>query len=264
MFAVVACAKQPMSKPASIAPLPPTVASSQPAPVARYTYEIIRTFPHDRAAFTQGLVFRNGGFVESTGLNGRSTLREVDLETGRVSKQVAVPAEFFAEGLAVLGAQAFQLTWRSGQGFVYDVDTFRLERKFTYTGEGWGLTTDGRVLIMSDGTNRLRFFDPATLRETRSVAIFAEGKPVDQLNELEWINGEIFANVWQTDTIVRIDPATGQVRGTIDFSGLLDAADRRPDTDVLNGIAYDAASDRLFITGKLWPKVFEVRVIPRR
>jgi glutaminyl-peptide cyclotransferase len=236
-----------------------TTGSEAGVPIA-YTYEVIVTWPHDRAAFTQGLVFRDGALLESTGLNEHSSLREVELKTGRVLKQISVPNEFFAEGLAVLNGHAFQLTWRNGRAFVYDVDTFRKEREFTYEGEGWGLTTDGHSLILSDGTNRIRFIDPETFRVVRTIEVSAAGKPVDQLNELEWINGEIFANVWQTDRVVRIDPTSGQVRGVIDFSGLLPAGERVVGTDVLNGIAYDPATDRLFVTGKKWPKIFEVRL----
>ena len=236
-----------------------------PLPVAAsgvipYTYEVIATWPHDPKAFTEGLLVRNGELFESTGLYGQSSLREVEISTGRIVKQVSVPAQFFGEGLTIIGDHAYQLTWRSGKGFVYDADTFRLEREFTFESEGWGLTTDGHWLIQSDGTNRIRFLDPATFRVVRTLDVVAEGKPVSRLNELEWINGEIFANVWLTDKVMRIDPATGQVRGVIDFSGLLAPQDHGPETDVLNGIAYDAANDRLFITGKRWPKIFEVRL----
>lgn len=254
LLAAAACGKSAAEKPPSV---PPTPAS--PA-VTHYGYEVIATWPHDPRAFTQGLVFRNGELVESTGLYGQSTLREVEVKTGRVLKQVPVPSQYFAEGLAVIGDQAYQLTWRNGKGFVYDADTFRLEREFAYEGEGWGLATDGRWLILSDGTNRIRFLDPATFRVVRTIEVMENGRPVNRLNELEWVNGEIFSNVWQTDEIVRIDPATGQVRGVIDFSGLLAPLDRGPESDVLNGIAYDAASDRLFITGKRWPKIYEVRL----
>jgi glutaminyl-peptide cyclotransferase len=240
----------------------PTTPGARP-PVIKYDYEIVRTWPHDRGAFTQGLVFRHGRLLESTGLNGRSTLREVELETGRVLKQVTVPPAYFAEGLAVLGSRAFQLTWQNQKGFIYDVDTFQLQREFAYTGEGWGLATDGHSLILSDGTHRIRFLDPATLAVTRTIEVKLDGKPVEHLNELEYIAGEIFANVWQTADVVRIDPATGEVRGVIDFSGLLPAAERAPETDVLNGIAYDAKADRLFVTGKLWPRLFEVRLKAR-
>ena len=257
MLALAACAK-PAANTAPSVPVSP--AAQLTAAVVRYSYEVVATWPHDRRAFTQGLVFRHGNLLESTGLNGQSTLREADMKTGAILKQVEVPAQFFAEGLAVLGDRAYQLTWQNHKGFVYDVDTFRLEREFAYEGEGWGLTTDGRVLILSDGTSQIRFLDPATFQVQRTIKVVADGKPISRLNELEWINGEIFANVWQTDEVVRIDPATGVVRGTIDFSGLLAPQDRGPETDVLNGIAYDAESDRLFITGKRWPKIFEVRL----
>jgi glutamine cyclotransferase len=258
VLALAACSKPATAKAPSVPPIP--AEASAAAPVARYGYEVLATWPHDPAAFTQGLVFRQGNFVESTGLNGESTLRETDVKTGRILKQVSVARQFFAEGLAVLGDRAYQLTWQGEKGFVYDVDTFRLEREFAYAGEGWGLTTDGRALILSDGTSRIRFIDPATFQVIRMIDVTASGKPVVRLNELEWINGEIFANVWQTDEVVRIDPANGAVRGVIDFSGLLSPQDRGPRTDVLNGIAYDAATDRLFITGKCWPKIFEVRL----
>ena len=228
--------------------------------ITRYGYEVVRAWPHDRQAFTQGLLFRDGRLLESTGLNGRSSLREVEVATGRIVKQVAVPREYFAEGLAVIGAKAFQVTWQNGKGFIYDADTFQAQGEFAYTGEGWGLTSDGRALILSDGTNKIRFLDPATFAVTRTIEVTAQGKPLDQLNELEYIRGEIFANVWQTEHVVRIDPATGRVRGLIDFAGLLPPQERTPETNVLNGIAYDAAGDRLFVTGKLWPKIFEVRL----
>jgi glutaminyl-peptide cyclotransferase len=228
--------------------------------VVRYSYEVIKTWPHDRAAFTQGLVIRDGSFIESTGLNGQSSLREVDVATGRVLKQVVLAPVYFAEGVAVMGAQAFQITWQNRKGFVYDVDTFQLQKEFTYEGEGWGLATDGTLLILSDGTSRIRFLDPTSFEVKRSIEVTREGRPLSLLNELEFIRGEIFANVWQTEEVVRIDPATGRIRGVISFVGLLPAQDRRPDTDVLNGIAYDEKSDRLFVTGKRWPRVFEVRL----
>jgi glutaminyl-peptide cyclotransferase len=234
-------------------------ASTQTNPPV-YTYRVVNTWPHDRAAFTQGLVFLNGVLLESTGLNGRSSLRRVELETGRAIQQVAVPPEYFAEGLATLHGKLYQLTWRARKGFVYDLETLRLEKEFSYDGEGWGLATDGESLILSDGTDRIRFLDPATFKVKRSISVSFRGQPVDRLNELEYVKGEIFANVWQTDFIVRIDPATGALRGVIDLSGLLPVEDRDATTDVLNGIAYDAAGDRLFLTGKLWPKLFEVRL----
>src|ERR1019366_3251122 len=256
IFLLVACGELVADKTPSVPPMP---TQTSPA-IIKYTYEVIATWPHDHLAFTQGLVFRNGSLLESTGLYGRSSLREVDLKTGRILKQISVPAQFFAEGLAVIGDRAYQLTWQNGKGFVYDADTFRLEKEFTFEGEGWGLATDGRSLIQSDGTNRIRFLDPATFQVIRIIDVIADGHPVNRLNELEWINGEIFSNVWQTDKVLRIDPTTGHVRGVIDFSGLLAPQDRGPETDVLNGIAYDAANDRLFITGKCWSKIFEVRL----
>jgi glutaminyl-peptide cyclotransferase len=258
VLALVACDKHAVGRSPSIPPLPPSSTGS--APVVAYSYEVVHAWPHDRGAFTQGLVVRNGNFIESTGLNGESSLREVEITTGRILKQVTVPREYFAEGCVVFGGKIYQLTWQNHKGFIYDADTFGPLGEFRYDGEGWGLTTDGQSLILSDGTNRIRFLDPATFQVTRTIAVLADGKPVERLNELEFIRGEIFANVWQTDQIVRIDATTGMVRGTIDFTGLLAAQDRAPDTDVLNGIAYDAAADRLFITGKRWPKVFEVRL----
>jgi len=229
--------------------------------VWRYSYAVVNTFPHDGKAYTQGLVFLDGNLLESTGLNGQSTLREVELASGRVRRQVTVPDAYFAEGLAVLGGKAYQLTWQAHKGFVYDEATFHLENEFTYAGEGWGLATDGHSLILSDGTPQIRFLDPVTFNVERAIQVTVRGRPLSQLNELEYIQGEIFANVWQTDYVVRINPDTGVVTGVIDLAGLLPAADRNPSPDaVLNGIAYDAASDRLFVTGKFWPKLFEVRL----
>jgi glutamine cyclotransferase len=229
-----------------------------------YTYDVVNVRPHDRGAFTQGLVYLDGALLESTGLNGESSLRKVDLETGNVLKYADVPAEYFAEGLALFDGKLFQLTWQSHKCFVYDLESFQKQKEFTYDGEGWGLTTDGRWLIMSDGTDQIRFLDPTTFEEKKRITVLAHGQPVNRLNELEYIKGEIYANVWTTDFVVRIDPATGRVVGVIDFTGLLAPADRDQNTDVLNGIAYDAAGDRLFITGKRWPKLFEVRLKARQ
>ncbi|HZQ48103.1 MAG TPA: glutaminyl-peptide cyclotransferase [Verrucomicrobiae bacterium] len=236
-------------------------AASAPTPI--YSYEVINTFPHDRGAFTQGLVYLDGILLESTGLNGQSSLRKVELKTGKVLKQVDVPAEYFAEGLALLNGKLFQLTWQNQKAFVYDLETFKLEKEFAYTGEGWGLTTDGQSLIMSDGTPQIRFLDPLSFQVRRTVNVQDHGHPIGNLNELEYIKGEIFANVWTTLYVVRIDPATGAVLGAIDFHGLLAPEDRRANTDVLNGIAYDPDGDRLFVTGKCWPKLFEVRLKPK-
>ena len=245
--------------PAALAP-----AVAQPAhPAAEvpvYTYEVVNVLPHDPGAFTQGLVYLDGVLYESTGLNGQSSLRRVDLKTGQVLQRIDVAPEYFAEGLAVLGDRLVQLTWQNHQGFVYDRATFRREKEFAYDGEGWGLTTDGQSLILSDGTDRLRFLDPVTFEVKRTVDVVLVDHPVERLNELEYVKGEIFANVWGENYIVRIDPATGRVTGLVDFGGLLPEQDRKADTDVLNGIAYDAAGDRLFVTGKRWPKLFEVRL----
>jgi glutamine cyclotransferase len=228
-----------------------------------YGYEVVNAWPHDTDAFTQGLVFHEGVLLESSGLYGRSTLREVELRTGVVLRQVEVPAEYFAEGLAVLRGRLFQLTWESQKGFCYDLAGLRLEREFAYQGDSWGLTTDGRWMILSDGSDQLRFLDPDSFEVARRLRVRFQGWPLDRLNELEYIRGEIYANVWGTDFVVRIDPADGEVVGVIDFTGLLEAADRGINTDVLNGIAYDAAGDRLFVTGKRWPRLFEVRLKPK-
>ena len=228
-----------------------------------YTYKVVNTWPHDRAAFTQGLVYVNGLLFESTGLYGRSSLRRVELKTGRVLQQVTVPPDYFAEGLAVLHGKLYQLSWQNQKGFVYDLETFQLEREFSYPGEGWGLATDGQALVLSDGSDQIRFLDPATFAVTRSIHVSDHGRPVIRLNELEYVKGEIFANVWQTDFIARINPTNGAVVGWIDLGELLSPADRDATTDVLNGIAWDAAGDRLFVTGKFWPKLFEVRLEPR-
>jgi glutamine cyclotransferase len=227
----------------------------------RFTYTVINTWPHATAAFTQGLVFYEGHLLESTGLKGESTLRSVDLTTGRVEKTVSLPSEYFAEGLAVIGNRAYQLTWQNHQGFIYDTHSFRREGEFAYEGEGWGLTSDGKWLILSDGTDQLRFLDPTTFQVIRIVHVTAAGVSITRINELEWVKGEIFANVWLTNAIIRIDPENGNVRGIIDFSRLLPTELRQSGTDVLNGIAYDSDHDRLFITGKRWPALFEVRLI---
>jgi glutamine cyclotransferase len=229
------------------------------APVS--TYVVVRSYPHDPQAFTQGLVFIDGVLYEGTGLNGRSGIRKTKLENGEVLQVQKLEEQYFGEGIAVVGDQIVQLTWQSGVGFVYDRATFNRQRSFTYAGEGWGLTYDGTRLIMSDGTDALRFLDPKTLKETGRLKVHEGGRPVDDLNELEMVKGEIFANVWGTDRIVRISPKTGEVTGWIELRGLLDPKESAG-VDVLNGIAYDAAKDRLFVTGKLWPKLFEIRIRP--
>jgi glutamine cyclotransferase len=225
-------------------------------------YRVVHTYPHDPQAYTQGLLYEDGYLYESTGLNGRSSLRMVDLETGRVLQKADVPSQCFAEGLAAWGSTLIQLTWQSHIAFVYDRFSFRLLHTFTYDGEGWGLTQDGRNLILSDGTASLRFFDPATFREVRHIVVKDHGSQVTELNELEFVHGEIYANVWHTDRIARISPANGRVLGWIDLSGLLSADQRSDPEAVLNGIAWDSVHDRLFVTGKLWPKLFEIKIVP--
>jgi glutaminyl-peptide cyclotransferase len=229
-------------------------------PPAVIEYEVVNTYPHDRAAFTQGLIIRDGFLYESTGLNGRSSLRKVVLETGEVVQRETVSSEHFAEGLTDWGDRLIQITWQSQLGLVYDLKTLKPQSTFKYSGEGWGITHDSRRLIMSDGSSTLRFLDPKTFTETSRIEVTYEGKPLRNLNELEFVKGEIFANVWQSNSIVVIDPASGRVTSRIDLPGLLSPADRTPAVDVLNGIAYDAKHDRLFVTGKLWPKLFEIRL----
>lgn len=228
------------------------------------TYRVIHSYPHDRNAFTQGLVFADGHLYESTGRNGSSSLRMVDLETGRVLQELPVPSQYFAEGLAVWDSTLVQLTWQAHVAFVYDRFSFRLLRTLKYPGEGWGLTTVGSTLVLSDGTAQLRFLDPKTLHELRRVTVTDHGQPVTQLNELEYVKGEIYANVWHSDRIARISPRSGNVLGWIDLTGILPDAERSDPEAVLNGIAYDPAHDRLFVTGKLWPRLFEIKVMPAR
>jgi len=225
------------------------------------TYRVVRSYPHDRQAFTQGLIYLDGHLYESTGLEGRSSLRMVDLETGRILAFKDVPAQYFAEGLTNWGSTLIQLTWQNHLALVYDRATFKFLRSFHYDGEGWGLTQDGHSLILSDGSANLRFFDPATFKETRRITVRDGNTLVTQLNELEYIHGQIYANIWHSDRIARISPTTGKVLGWIDLSGLLPASEKSTAEAVLNGIAYDAAHDRLFVTGKLWPRIFEIKVM---
>lgn len=260
---LVGCGEKPASaaSPSSVAPPAPVSApAAANAPVPEYTYQVVTVFPHDPGAFTQGLVYLQGVLFETTGLNGRSSLRKVDLQTGRVLQKSDLPLQYFGEGMTIIGDRIFQITWQNQKGFVYNLSTFAVEKEFAYTGEGWGLATDGHALILSDGSNVIRFLDPSTFKVLRTISVFAHGQPLRMLNELEFIKGEIYANVWQTNTVIRIDPATGNLLGIIDFSGLLLPEDYGVHPDVLNGIAYDAARDRLFVTGKLWPKLFEVQL----
>ena len=227
-----------------------------------YGYSVVRSYPHDRQAFTQGLVYLDGVLYEGTGLHGRSGIRKVKLETGEVLQMRPLESQYFGEGIAVWKDSLIQLTWKSGIGFVYDRTTFAPRRTFTYSGEGWGLTRNGTRLIMSDGSDTLRWLDPQSLRETGKLVVRDGKTPVPRLNELEFVKGEIYANVWETERIARISPSTGLVTGWIDLAGLLDHREAAG-VDVLNGIAYDAAKDRLFVTGKLWPKVFEIQLVRR-
>jgi len=256
-LAACAGAASPASA-ASSAPAP----SGKGAPIPVYGFQVVHAYPHDPGAFTEGLFYKDGFLYESTGLNGQSTVRKVKLETGEIVQRSELPPQLFGEGISDWGDRIVGLTWQTQVGFVLDMKTFELQRQFSYPGEGWGLTHDERQLVMSDGTPALRFLDPQTLRETHRVRVTAAGEPVQQVNELEWVEGEVYANIWQSDRIARIDPKTGQVVGWIDLTGLLSVKDRLSgNPDVLNGIAYDAAGKRLFVTGKLWPRLFEIRLV---
>jgi glutamine cyclotransferase len=233
-------------------------ADSHMTPV--YGYQIVNTFPHDPSAFTQGLEYRGGFLYEGTGLHGQSKLQKEELSTGRVLTQVALPKQFFGEGITVENGRIIQLTWQSHEGFLYDQATFRMLRSFSYPGEGWGLANDGQFVYMSDGTAQIRVLDQQSLTEIRRFTVHDGERKVEQLNELECVRGELYANVWNTDQIVRILLRDGRVVGWIDLAGLLPARDRTQNVDVLNGIAYDAMGDRLFVTGKLWPKLFEIKL----
>jgi glutamine cyclotransferase len=238
-------------------------AISYPAPVVGY--RIVNTYPHDPRAFTQGLVFANDFLYEGTGLRGQSSLRKVDLKTGNILRVRQLPAHFFGEGITIYGNRVIQLTWRAKVGFVYDRQTFQLLDTFNYPTEGWGITHDGRSLIMSAGTSTLYFLNPQTFQEVRRLEVHTRDGPVSRLNELEYVQGQIYANVWKTDRIAKISPETGEVMGWIDLEGLLRPEELNRRIDVLNGIAYDVKNDRLFVTGKLWPKLFEIElVVPER
>ncbi len=225
---------------------------------------MVHAYPHDRFAFTEGLFYLDGFLYESTGLEGESSVRKVKLETGEVVQKHDVPSQYFGEGIVNWQGRLIQLTYKTQIGFVYNFGTFGVERQFAYPGEGWALTQDGKRIIMSDGTSYIRFWDPETLKETGRIRVTDQGNEVSNVNELEWIKGEIYSNIWTTDRIARIDPATGKVTGWIDLTGILEPADRIPGhTDVLNGIAYDPKGDRIFVTGKRWPKVFEIKLFKK-
>ena len=248
---ILACAPAPAS---SIA------AQRKPAPVQ--SYKVVATFPHDTSSFTQGLVFASDGqLYESTGLEGESTLRRVDIATGQTLQKIDVPSQYFAEGLAMVGDELLQLTWRHKLGFVYDRKTFKQKRTFSYKTEGWGIAYDGTSnLVMSDGSDTLTFLDPKSLAVAKTLRVMDAGRPVSNLNELEWIEGEIWANIWMTDRIARISPRTGEVNAWIDLSSLFPVAQRMPPADVMNGIAYDKATRRIYITGKKWPRLYQITV----
>ncbi len=252
--ALAACSSR---APASQTPAAATTAQTQ---VGEPGYVQVDRFPHDTGAFTQGLAFRGRKLFEGTGLEGRSSLRRVELQTGEVLRQADLADQYFGEGIAIYGRRIYQLTWQSGKCFVYDLKTFERVRRFSYEGEGWGLTHNGRRLIMSDGTPTIRFRDPTTFEVVREIEVTDGGEPVVNLNELEWIDGEIFANVWQTDQVVRIDPASGEVVGRLDLTALHQQEEAEGDPDVTNGIAYMKVEDRLFVTGKLWAHVYEIEL----
>ncbi|MDE1892731.1 MAG: glutaminyl-peptide cyclotransferase [Xanthomonadaceae bacterium] len=239
-------------------------ATACPAAIPVYGYKIVHVYPHDTSAYTEGLFYKDGYLYESTGEQGRSTVRKVQLATGKVLQSHDLPARYFGEGIVDWKGRLVQLTWKSETGFVYDLASFKLQHTFSYPGEGWALTRDSKHLYMSDGSSVLRILDPDTLKATGSIMVEANGVPVTNLNELEWVKGQIYANIWLTNRIARIDPTTGHVVGWIDLSGLLDVSRLPvPSDDVLNGIAYDAARDRLFVTGKCWPKLFEIRLVKK-
>jgi len=235
----------------------PTTVSGVPI----YTYKVVNVYPHDSNAFTQGLDYEDGILYEGTGRTGRSSLRKCELATGNISQIYNVPVPYFGEGIVVVEDRIIQLTWKSRIGFVYDKDSFELQKQFTYQTEGWGITYDGERLIMSDGTATLYFWDPVTLEELGNITVKDGNTTVTRLNELEYVDGEIYANIWQTDTIARIDPLTGGVVGWVYLQGLLASEGITQGVDVLNGIAYDEENDRLFVTGKLWPRLFEIELV---
>ena len=238
--------------------------ASAHAAIPMYGFFVKNTYPHDPQAFTQGLFFKDGQLYESTGRKGRSSLRKVDLKTGKVLQKKDLADEYFGEGSTAVGDTIVGLTWQSNVGFLFDAKTFALKGRFNYKGEGWGLASDAHHVYMSDGSAEIRVLDPKTLDEERRIKVTAEGKPITRLNELEVVDGQIFANVWGTDVIARIDPDSGNVVGWIDLTGLLPAGQRgTPDPDaVLNGIAYEPKQHRLYVTGKLWPKLFEIELVP--
>jgi glutaminyl-peptide cyclotransferase len=237
---------------------------SQAGGIPEFGYNVIHTYPHDPQAYTQGLFYLNGYLYESTGLNGQSSIRKERLQTGQILERHDIGEQYFGEGIVNWKDRLLEITWKNELGFIYDLASFALKGQFSYPGEGWGLTQDGKRIIMSDGTSQLRFWDPETLRETGRIRVTADNAPVDQLNELEYVKGEVYANIWLTNRIARIDPASGKVVGWIDLTQILSPTNTVGEGGVLNGIAYDAATDRLFVTGKLWPKLFEIKLVKKQ
>lgn len=243
-------------------PVKSTAKKAGPTPV--YGYQIVHMYPHDRSAFTEGLEYHDGFLYESTGLNGRSSLRKVKLETGEVVQRIPLSNQYFGEGITINGDQIVQLTYKTEVGFVYSLNDFHILRQFEYKGEGWSLTHNATSIFMDDGSNEIRVWDPKTLAERRRIKVHDGSRSIDNVNELEYVEGELYANIWQTDRIARISPVTGAVTGWIDMSGILSPMYRNGSEDVLNGIAYDAVHKRLFVTGKLWPNLFEIRIVPKK
>jgi glutamine cyclotransferase len=232
------------------------------AATPEYSYKVIHVYPHDRTSFTEGLEYRAGFLYESTGLEGHSVLRKVKLETGAVVQEIKLAPQYFGEGITVLNSKIFQLTYTTHAGFVYDQTSFKQQRTFTYEGEGWSLANDGRQIYMDDGSAEIRVWDAVTLHEQKRIKVHDGATAIKNVNEMECVGGEIYANVWMTDRMVRISPADGRVLGWVDLSGLLNEQERQG-TDVLNGIAFDAMGGRLFVTGKYWPKLFEIQIVPK-
>ena len=260
LFAGGCTARQPIAAAPTATPLQTPPIRVNQSEVKPLDWALVRAFPHDPASFTEGLLWHDGALYESTGMEGQSKLRRVDLQSGQPTKNIDLPNQYFGEGLALANDRLYQLTWQTKIGFVYDAVTFKPLAKFSYRNEGWGLTFDGENLIQSDGTDVLTWRDPKDFKSVKTVKVTRDGAPLRDLNELEWIQGYIWANVWQTDDIVVIDPINGKVVGQLNLSGLLSAANRTGREDVLNGIAYDAASKRLFVTGKNWSQLFWIRV----
>jgi glutaminyl-peptide cyclotransferase len=255
-LAMLAGAAPVASGPSASVSLTPQAVDPAMPPVE--AVRVIATYPHDARAFTQGLFFSDGRLFESTGQHGESAVREVDLATGKVKRDVRLPPEYFGEGSTGWGGTIVSLTWKHGTGFRWDRETFRRLGEFRYAGEGWGLTQDGESLILSDGTSELRFLDPETFAERRRVHVTWRGRPVNQINELEYVRGEVLANIWHSDLIARIDPATGVIKGVIDLSEITASVQVSDEEAVLNGIAYDDKAGKLYVTGKRWPKLFEI------